>query len=490
MYSTNRLCNSLQSMVGVFLHASNAPETIINLLSHMGVSVAAKTVTRAIKNLSKEAHTEIRTLGQMFLTSYAYDNLDIDLKHSVPTDEKPQDTLIHITSGTLLPLYDVSREDLDCSEELWKNYHYNPASRNQDIRHISFYDLHDIHPETPHLSELTRRERFNAWKYLSDLINFGPEKLRHFKSKLKNPEPIDPIPVHKTTQVPLRAIDVSPSTPAGNAQALEEFFKQTSIGDSTSDTPDTKAIQNRIVLIFGDLLTGQHVQSLMRSRSVEATPWRRLQFLVFVMGLFHLKMACADALWRIFINHKQSGVDSNSLMAQVSQIRPKETGKIKTNPGFRRMHEIIQHVGIVSRLDVWRLAATKKNPAYTTLEAFAESDPTLEDLMKMSEQIIHDDSNEPDISRMREKEEGERDKQRENTLLRGRYFLLYEELSHAMNYSDIGRVEDSFIPWIYIFRGCGKHKYATEMKRYLENIHFVYPEGLKYTGLLQRLSNG
>lgn len=158
MYTTNQLCNSLQSMVGVFLHASNAPETIMNLLSHMGVSVSAKTVNRSIKNLSKEAHTEMRTLGQMFLTSYAYDNLDIDFKHSVPTEERPQDTLIHITSGTLLPLYDVSVGDLDCSEDLWKKYRHNPGSRNQDLPRVSFYDLHDIHPETPHSSDLTRRE--------------------------------------------------------------------------------------------------------------------------------------------------------------------------------------------------------------------------------------------------------------------------------------------------------------------------------------------
>jgi hypothetical protein len=176
-------------------------------------------------------------------------------------------------------------------------------------------------------------------------------------------------------------------------------------------------------------------------------------------------------------------------MAQVSQIRPKETGKIKTNPGFRRMHEVIEHVGIVSHLDVWRLTAAKKNPAYTTLEAFAESDPSWEELMTMSEKIIRDDSNEPDISRMRERVDGERDKQRENTLLRRRYFLLYEEISHAMNHGDIGRVEDCFIPWIYIFRGCGKHKYATEMKRYLENVHFVYPEGLKYIGCMAFCGN-
>jgi hypothetical protein len=175
----------------------------MNLLSHMGVSVLVKTVNRSIKNLSKEAHTEMRTLDKMFLTSYAYDNMDIDFKHSVPTEERPQDTLIHITSGTLLPLYNVSVGDLDCSEDLWKKYHHNPGSHNQD---------------------LTRHEQFNAWKYLSDLIHFGPDNLRQFKSKLKDPEPINLILLHKTTQVPLQAVDVRPSTPAGNAQALEEFF--------------------------------------------------------------------------------------------------------------------------------------------------------------------------------------------------------------------------------------------------------------------------
>jgi hypothetical protein len=35
---------------------------------------------------------------------------------------------------------------------------------------------------------------------------------------------------------------------------------------------------------------------LLESRSVERTPWWWFQFIVYVMGLFHLKMACADAI--------------------------------------------------------------------------------------------------------------------------------------------------------------------------------------------------
>lgn len=81
---------------------------------------------------------------------------------------------------------------------------------------------------------------------------------------------------------------------------------------------------------------------------------------------------------------------------------------------------------------------------------------------------------------MRAKEDKDRDKVHENMILQEDYFLLYEEISHALNYGDIGRVETCFLPWMYIFAGCGKHKYAAEMRCYLEDIHFNYPKPLRY----------
>ena len=80
---------------------------------------------------------------------------------------------------------------------------------------------------------------------------------------------------------------------------------------------------------------------------------------------------------------------------------------------------------------------------------------------------------------MRTMDAEHRDEQLENMILREEYFLLYEEISYALNHGDIGRVETCFMPWIYIFAGCGKHKYAAEMRRYLEDIHFFYPERLR-----------
>jgi len=182
MHSSNRRCNAFQSAVGVFLQSCNAPETLRELLAHMGVSVATTTINSAIKSLSKEADVAIRHLGQSLLVSYAYDNLDVDLKHSIPTAENPQDTLAHLSTITMLPYHpSIKLESLSYSQELWEKCRHNLNARPQDIPSVTFDQLHSIYPEESHPSGLTRRQRFGAWKYLVDLIEFGPPYFRKYK---------------------------------------------------------------------------------------------------------------------------------------------------------------------------------------------------------------------------------------------------------------------------------------------------------------------
>ena len=136
-------------------------------------------------------------------------------------------------------------------------------------------------------------------------------------------------------QLPMHVMDMKPDTPAGNAEAVKGIFTQASIGNSTKNSKACN-FENLVVLVFSDLGTGQHLHSLMESRLEEETPWRRLQSVVFVMGFFHLKMVCTDAIWKIFINgsRKSRKTDPNSLINHVGEIQPKETGKIETKLAF------------------------------------------------------------------------------------------------------------------------------------------------------------
>jgi hypothetical protein len=102
------------------------------------------------------------------------------------------------------------------------------------------------------------------------------------------------------------------------------------------------------------------------------------------------------------------------------------------------MHEVIQHVGIVSHLDVWRLAAKKKNSRHISLNDFAKLEPTWDQLVAMAEDIMAQNGNRKQHGRTKLRPDTKRDKQLENTILREEYFLLYEEMSHGLNVGDIG----------------------------------------------------
>lgn len=466
----------MQSIVGLFLQSAGTPETVVELLSRLGISITTSSINRSVRSLTSESVVELQKLGRTLLTAYAYDNVDIDLKHA-PTSDARQTTLIHLTSATLIQLdHGVTSEMLACSDFLWKRIKYNLKARASDIPSMDYMKLLDIHPETDDPSGLTCRERFNVWVFLRNLVAHGPAYFRKFKRDLTKPETIDQIPVTKSRQVPCRMMDINPSSNAMNASVLAEISKQAGVGDS-KESPGVKDIGNQVVLTHGDLLTGERIESLQDTRSVEATPWRRLQYVVYILGLFHFKMACADAIWRIFIQATAGHEEINSLIHHVAIIRPREVGKIETKPGFRRMHEVIERVGLVSRLDTWRLEAGKVG--FANLDAFAESQPKWEDLYRMAVNLVQQHVADYGFANLRAQLPAQRDEVRENVLLWQQYFLLYEEMSYAMNQGDIGRVEDVFMPWAFIFRGCGKHKYAAHLMKYLHNVHFVYPAGLK-----------
>ena len=484
MQSTNQQCNAFQGLVGIFLQSCGAPETVRELLAHMGVSISMTAINQSITNLAKEAENQIRRTGQGLLTSYAFDNLDIDLKHGTPTLERSHDTLVHLTTATMICLnHGVKLDDLECGKEVWEKL-TNNCDTGQARPEIPLEELINMYREEPqvmHPSKLySRQQRFRWWKFLHDLIEYGPEYFRQFRGKLDKPEQVHAIPVSRTTQVPMRAMDIKPSTPSQIGDVISALSDQSGVGDSEID-PQKRDLGNHVWLVFGDLLTGQHLRSLMESRSEEGTPWRRLQFAVFVMGLFHLKMACADAIWRLFIYPKTAKNDNNALLNFVGQIRPKETGKIESKPGFRQMHEVTQHVGIVLRLDAWRIATAKHiNRKIDTLQDYANMKPTWEEVMSLAAFVCEESTATTHLlSEERNKADKSRDQQYENTLIMHSYLLLYEEVSHGLNYGNIRHVESLFLQWIWIFQSCGKHKYAAEMKRHLENMHSIYPDGLR-----------
>lgn len=281
MLTINQKCNAFASIVGIFCHANNTPEKVVEVLSRLGISISIHAIHDAIKSLSNEAYHTIRELGQTLTAGYAYDNFDIDIKTSVPTIEKgSESTLQHLTSALLFPLpKGTIKEDLKCSRKLWEGSRLNDTqtARESNLAPLpEWQNLLRIHPQYSSIDAhgMDAQARWCSWKFLSDLIEGGPEYFQQFKGHLQAPAPVESIPLEKTRIVPARAMRVNNSTVSGNLEAIANLLAQGGIGDpSETDDDDIKDMTDYVVIMHGDLGTGERIAHAQIRRAIEDSPY-------------------------------------------------------------------------------------------------------------------------------------------------------------------------------------------------------------------------
>lgn len=485
-----RKCNALQAVTGLFLHSCNTSEKVIKVLSHMGISISLSSIHRAIHSLSRATRIAIQRHGRSLLISYAYDNFDVKLKVGIPTAGGLNDLMLHLTSGLMLLLnHGVTLDHLRVSGSLWDMNPNNDYATNKKefdaLKTLKF--LMTLHIPQPTLSvssqpTLTRRGEFRAWLFLQTLIAHGPAYFANMKASVGEPSAVEMIPICKTEQMPFRAMDLNQSRVAGNIDAIMDMLGQAGVGSHGANVSGLEEvdISPYVQLVHGDLGTMERVLSAMERRAIDMTPEDRLQFIVFVFGLFHFKMAAADAIWRILVTPANARKDSASFWDIVRRLRPKMANHLVNNATFREQHDLINHVGSILRLDAWRVEA--KKIGYPTLQAWAESQPPFIEVVRMSERIVGrcvEGGYDVSMFQLQTKPAAQQDKLHQNTMRTHHYLLLYEELSYGMNAGDIGRVETLFQPWVYVFKATGKHKYASRMLQFMHQLYDVYPPGLR-----------
>ncbi len=449
------------------------------MLAHAGLSVSVSSINSAIRSLSSEASRKLRDAARTMEMSFAYDNFDMTFKVAEPTLHH-QSTFVSATSATAIPIYGlVNKEDLRCSARLWawdpnNLYATDPMTINVNLSQQFLRACATIPIQGQKRSQHTQRI---AWHVRAILIKQGPPCFSKYQQDLGDPPSINPIPLHQTIQIPCRAMNIKESTQDGNIEVMENLLRQGGLGES-NDKGDTD-ITEWVLLVHGDLLTKERLDSVKVTRKIEDTPKRRFQYIVFLPGLFHYQMACADVIWRTWVQPMSARADANSLFYHVGVIRAGETKKFTSKPSFRMMHQVIHHDIWASMLDCWSIEANAQNDQWTTLEEFGQSEPLWDVLVAMSYIIV--DKYVASTERIYQSRAGaksSRDCLFENQTLRNRDELEYLELYHAMNAGDIGRIEAAMLGWVYMFKASGKHKYASQMLGFMTNLSEFYPPEL------------
>lgn len=307
-----------------------------------------------------------------------------------------------------------------------------------------------------------------AWHLRAILVQQEPS-FQIYKKELALPDTLNVLPLAKTVQYPANAINADEGQNDGNWQVLESLLTQSSV--------PTERLEESVVLVHGDLATKERIDALRKMRSIEHSAKNRLDFVVFVPGLFHLKMAATDAFWRIHVEPLAGRDDTVGFFQYIHHLRAKETGKFASEPGFRRLHDAIHHSMWTDVLDCWRIEA--RSIGHANLKDYARAKPDWQAIVSMSESMVQTYLPQPNFGYTRTQEEADRDKVFENVALRKQHGLLYLELSHAMNHGDVGRILRLWPYWIAIFKSTGKSKYTAHMIRFITDLEHVFPPRLR-----------
>jgi hypothetical protein len=256
------------------------------------------------------------------------------------------------------------------------------------------------------------------------------------------PEVIEQIPLTKTQIIPARTMNYRNSSVSGNIETILNLMEQSSVGDPNDiDTRyEVVDLSPFIIMFHGDLGMGDQIYNILQRWAIEKTAWNQFQFAIFIPGLFHVKMACADAVWQAFLKSPAARLDPTCLMQDVTKLWPNETGAIGSNPGFHCMHQVITQSGICRRLDCWCVEVRQQKNM--SLDEFVASQPSLDELKNITNYLALNYISGTQLDRDQNAEPADLwDQQLENSLLLNQYSLLYEELLYAMNMGDIRRVE-------------------------------------------------
>lgn len=322
---------------------------------------------------------------------------------------------------------------------------------------------------------------------LDIIITHGGSEFQKYRTHLEETLPSTPLKreVHRDDIHPLPTMDINEATVKGNIEICETMFKE--LGYKINDPEFHQVVR----LVAGDQLTIARLRAIANHRAGHESGYESFDWMVPVIGLFHLKMAQAQGILDTHMGASNSSRNPTSLAFQNTVLHQKP---IPTPTPFRTARDLIR-ISLISRILHCLLLVSGASDMSELARQLSEHDShaqenkscghsfaRLEHYAQMIYKQYASNDKVYELRTQRREEKPDRlggDMVFEDSSLFIRDALHFHEFIAAVKAGDSGRIILILKLWAFAFRANGRTKYAHEMLYLIHNLTHVWPPALR-----------
>ncbi|KAI0074176.1 hypothetical protein K474DRAFT_1601943 [Panus rudis PR-1116 ss-1] len=495
--------NSLiRQTMGLYLYASGAQRQVFSVLSHFGLSCSyttlvgtsdtrkshrqaqmsvgssgggsqvgaqaggdqapeAATPTRRSGILRQWSHAckrAMRDLAVTKLASYVYDNINLVLKIAEQILGRT-DAQQNGTCATAFPLFNATPDDLQTKNLSASFDSAAPLSRDDVL-----------------LSEDEQRSFDELLEYttLSILVKHGGERFARFASDIEKVRPLreDDIPLHKTDIYPLPAMDIDESSTTGNADVVDQIFKEA--GYNT----DSEEFHQTLKIIWGDQLSVKNLRSVTATRVGHDSTADALLDNVYAPGLFHYSISSTSCVLETHYGDPHLYTSNPGSLCNHNNRIGRKPIVLSSLPPYRTCRDLI-FVSLYARIFHCLELVTR-----TSLDEYAPSvtfDQLKEDVKTLlaSYASTHVENSKTQDAGDSDTKFTAGDMVFENAVLFLRDALILRAFIDAIKSGASGCIVLALKQLALMYRGSSHSKYAYEVMHLIHNMTSVWPKPLR-----------
>ncbi|KAI4527996.1 hypothetical protein K525DRAFT_185352, partial [Schizophyllum commune Loenen D] len=401
--------SKVQHALGLFVWSTGASRHLIEVLARAHLTPSFSTIQSTLSDLASDAVLRAIRAVDTVPHAFTYDNFKLSYSQFI---EQRIESPSKVQSGSFCVFYELYRARFE---------HMKIAPMMDRLLKSTDLVLDDI--ITPRASACAFAEQATV-HILRTLATYSKEFAYLYEcTEMLTHNPRRPLPTSlRTNYYPIRPTTIEEATVEGNIRLQDD------------------------------------AGALLRADDVNA--WHRRDVIQLAMGLFHVIM---NLIWAIRHTHYGASEHQPGCLNYFFTVMEKaRLGNEK--PDYHSLLAALTQIfdGLV--LDAWR-----RECGFPSLQAFSESEPTLQTIHEIASRILKNYAS-PSRPRIHDTS----DTVNENTRLLLRDLLYVMELVQAVRDGDFGRVEDIYPDLARIFRGAGCNNYASEILHWIHNVKKVW----------------